>query len=202
MNINRLLLIQDNTLVQNFYRDRLERAGFIVQSVSTVEEGLRRMGSALPDVVVLDPLLPEGDAAQSIASVRSLMGASEVPVVVLPTQQRCITEAIEQNKRTRLIEPGGNVAATLITEAAGLAHVKMADLAEMTANSEPDERWRTAALNAAPAAVAAHAADAPLPRARTAIARVPADSPAKRPLFRRPDVASRPERPFASRLGP
>jgi DNA-binding response OmpR family regulator len=155
MNINRLLLIQDNTLVQNFYRDRLERAGFIVQSVATVEEGLRRMGSALPNVVVLDPLLPEGDAAQSIASVRSLMGASDVPVVVLPTQQRCITEAIEQNKRTRLIEPGGNVAATLITEAAGLAHFKMADLAEMTANSEPDERWRTAALNAAPAAVAA-----------------------------------------------
>ncbi len=137
MNINRLLLIQDNTLVQNFYRDRLERAGFIVQSVSTVEEGLRRMGSALPDVVVLDPLLPEGDAAQSIASVRSLMGASEVLIAVLLTQQRCITEAIsEQNKRTRLIEPGGNAASRMITEAAGPRPCQNgAMLVEMTVNS-------------------------------------------------------------------
>ncbi len=156
MNINRLLLIQDNSLLQNFYRDRLERAGFAVQSVASVEEGLRRMGSALPDLVVLDPLLPDGDAAQSISAVRSFSGAAEVPIIVLPTQQRAIAEAIEQDSHTKLIEQTGNTAVGLICAAADIVDRDKLDPGELKnimEGDEPDHIWRSAALNAAPAAV-------------------------------------------------
>jgi DNA-binding response OmpR family regulator len=149
-----LLYIQDNSLVQNFYREKLERAGFAVQSVSSVEEGLRRMENTLPDVVLLDPLLQEGDAVRSIASLRAAKGVGEIPMVVLPTIQRGLAESIEQLGRTKLVEAAGNIVANVLSAAADAVNMKVPDLGEVADDGRPDEGWRRAALNTAPAAVA------------------------------------------------
>ncbi len=154
MNIYRLLFIQDNSLVGNFYREKLEHAGFLVQSVSSLEEGRRKMETTPPDVVVLDPLLPDGEAAESITAIRSERGAETLPIFVLPTQQRVLAEAIEQNAKTHLLQQSGYTPKTLIEAAAGAVEMAVEGLDAVMLNCQPDDRWRRAVLAAAPAAVA------------------------------------------------
>jgi len=154
MNIYRLLYIQDNSLVANYFREKLENAGFMVQSASSVEEGCRKMEAQLPDVIVLDPLLPDGDAPESIISLRAEKGAAELPVFVLPTQQRPVAEAIEQQARTQLLGRNGNIALELIEAAAKVVDMQTGSLGEAAMHCVPDARWRRAVLNAAPGALA------------------------------------------------
>ncbi len=152
MNPRRLLLIQDNSLVQNFYREKLERAGFAVHGVASVEEGIRRMEAAPTDFVVIDPLLPDGEAHQSIEAIRAGKDAGASQIFVLPTQQRFIAEAITQNARTHLLPFEANVAASLVQAAAKAADLELEP--DALRNCEPDDRWRRTVLNAGPAVIA------------------------------------------------
>ena len=66
-----VLLVEDDPLVRGFLADNLIADGFAVVSAETLGEGLRRLGLAPPDLVIVDVGLPDGSGLELVARVRA-----------------------------------------------------------------------------------------------------------------------------------
>ena len=75
-----VLVVEDEPKIAQVARDYLERAGFGVLTAGDGRSALSQARSAKPDLVLLDLGLPDQDGLDVI---RSLRGASRVPIVVL-----------------------------------------------------------------------------------------------------------------------
>src|SRR5690349_13298892 len=76
----RVLLIEDDQAVRDGLEFALRRQGHAVESAATGEEGLVRLRSGPPDIVVLDLMLPGIDGFEVCRRVRA---AGTVPVIML-----------------------------------------------------------------------------------------------------------------------
>jgi two-component system, OmpR family, response regulator MtrA len=75
-----ILLIEDDPLVRRGLQLALCRHGHDVRTAETGEDGLRELRESMPDLVVLDLMLPGIDGFDVCRRVRSV---SEVPVIML-----------------------------------------------------------------------------------------------------------------------
>lgn len=91
MTTTRVLVVDDEAAILRFLKPALETNGYDMSSAGTVAEALRRIASEVPDIVVLDLGLPDGDGKEVIRRVREW---SKVPIVVLSARDREI-EKIE-----------------------------------------------------------------------------------------------------------
>lgn len=87
----RVLVVDDEPAILRFLKPAMEVDGYAIASVGTVAEALKRIASDVPDIVVLDLGLPDGDGKDVIRRVREW---SDVPIVVLSAREREI-EKIE-----------------------------------------------------------------------------------------------------------
>jgi DNA-binding response OmpR family regulator len=78
--VTRVLVVDDDATVAEVVTRYLERDGFTVESVSNGESALTRAALALPDLVVLDLMLPGLDGLDVCRRLRAI-GA--VPVIML-----------------------------------------------------------------------------------------------------------------------
>src|SRR5215471_10497782 len=81
----RTLVIDDETAVLRFLKPALEANSYEMSSAGTVAEGIKRIASDSPDIVLLDLGLPDGDGKDVIKRVREW---SDVPIVVLSARDR------------------------------------------------------------------------------------------------------------------
>lgn len=77
----RVLAIEDNQQFLDLLRQHLEKHGFMVDSATTLADGLTCAGAGGHDAILLDLALPDGDGAQVVAELRR--DRSAVPVLVL-----------------------------------------------------------------------------------------------------------------------
>lgn len=82
---DRVLVIDDDSLLLEAVRYSLERAGYTVDTALTGKEGLRIARDALPDLVILDIGLPDMDG---FAVFRMLRETSSVPIIFLTARDR------------------------------------------------------------------------------------------------------------------
>ena len=75
-----VLVVEDEPKIAQVARDYLERAGFGVLTAGDGRSALSQARTAKPDLVLLDLGLPDQDG---LDVMRSLRGASRVPIVVL-----------------------------------------------------------------------------------------------------------------------
>lgn len=80
--IVQVLVIEDDDDVSLLYRLALEGAGHLVHTAATGREGLRLVGEHLPDVVVLDGMLPDLDGLEVLTSLRAAARTADIPVVM------------------------------------------------------------------------------------------------------------------------
>jgi DNA-binding response OmpR family regulator len=78
----RLLLIEDNSDTRQIYKDVFEREGFDVLSAEDGEEGLSYAQSTLPDVILLDLMLPKISGLDLLELLRSHEETKKLPVVI------------------------------------------------------------------------------------------------------------------------
>ncbi|MEV4641824.1 response regulator transcription factor [Actinoplanes sp. NPDC049548] len=76
----KILLVEDDPLVRRGLQLALCRHGHDVCTAETGEEGLRHVQASMPDLVVLDLMLPDLDGLQVCSRIRSIC---EVPVIML-----------------------------------------------------------------------------------------------------------------------
>ena len=79
----RILFIEDDRLIADMYRMKLEGEGFIVEVAQDGESGARMAIANPPDLVLLDLLLPRLDGIEVLRLLRAERGTRGVPVLIL-----------------------------------------------------------------------------------------------------------------------
>jgi len=79
---NKILIIEDDQVVANIYRNKFSHAGFEVEVASDGKLGFELVRSFRPDAVVLDLMLPKMTGVELMKKIRSEPGFQQLPVVV------------------------------------------------------------------------------------------------------------------------
>jgi DNA-binding response OmpR family regulator len=77
---NRVLVVEDSETERAIIADRLERAGYVVSTASSGDEGVRRLYDLRPDIILLDIVMPGLDGWSTLALIRQI---TNVPVIML-----------------------------------------------------------------------------------------------------------------------
>jgi two-component system phosphate regulon response regulator PhoB len=78
-----ILVVEDEPDVAALVAFQLTHAGFRVRTASTGSEALRAVDTEPPDLIVLDPMLPEISGIEILRTLRSRKETEATPVVVL-----------------------------------------------------------------------------------------------------------------------
>ena len=80
--MKKILIIEDDQIVANVYRNKLSVEGYQAEIASDGETGLKLMRTFKPELIVLDLMLPKMSGVDVIKAVRSEAGFATVPIVV------------------------------------------------------------------------------------------------------------------------
>lgn len=80
-----VLVIDDEMAILRFLKPALEANNYAMSSAGTVADGIRRIASESPDIVLLDLGLPDGDGKDVLRKAREW---SDVPIIVLSARER------------------------------------------------------------------------------------------------------------------
>ncbi|MGB3067215.1 MAG: response regulator transcription factor [Ottowia sp.] len=84
MNTQHLLMIEDDARLAGMVSEYLTQSGFVVTHVLDGESGLAAVQDKLPDLVILDLMLPDIDGLEVCRRLRALPGdVARVPVLML-----------------------------------------------------------------------------------------------------------------------
>lgn len=78
-----VLLVEDDTFLSGMYVKKLNIEGFDVQLASDGEEGLRETKAVLPDIVLLDIVLPKMDGFHVLEGIKKDEKTKKIPVILL-----------------------------------------------------------------------------------------------------------------------
>ena len=93
----RVLLVDDDEVTLMVVSMALEHRGFAVRSVSSGKAALEALSEGLPDVIVLDAMMPDPDGFDTCRTLRGISGCENVPVLMLTglNDEASITRAYE-----------------------------------------------------------------------------------------------------------
>jgi len=78
-----ILVIDDNVQLQIAFKKILTSAGYKVELASDGEEGLQLAGSARPDVILLDMMLPKISGLDVLLTLKKNNATKKIPVIAL-----------------------------------------------------------------------------------------------------------------------
>lgn len=96
--MKKILLVEDSRLLRTMSERVLTRAGYSVVTAADGEEAVRVALERVPDLVLLDMLLPKLSGPEVLRSLRNNPSTSAVPVVVL--------SSLPQSNESRLKKEG------------------------------------------------------------------------------------------------
>lgn len=93
----KIIIIEDDHFFQNFYSLKLKELGYQVEVASNGQEGLEKIKTFLPDLILLDIIMPVMDGFEVLTALKNDPLLSKYPVVVFSTlgQESDIKKAIE-----------------------------------------------------------------------------------------------------------
>jgi len=80
--MKKILIIEDDQIIANIYRNKLAVEGYQVEVTLDGEGGLKLMRTFRPDAIVLDLMLPKMSGVEVIRQIRSETEFSKLPIVV------------------------------------------------------------------------------------------------------------------------
>ncbi|MCE9609338.1 MAG: response regulator [Chthoniobacter sp.] len=178
MTNKRILLVHEDQLLGNMYRERLEHSGFAVEATRSGEAALRAIAERPPDLVVLDAVTPDPAPARLIATLRAGESTRTLPVVVLPTARGQLAEAAQTAGATRVLKRTANPMADLMDAVETTFGLQPAILSK-SLPFRPDQSWITMGLDSAPETITI------LRRSLQALSRDANDTACLRELFQR-----------------
>jgi DNA-binding response OmpR family regulator len=80
-----IIIMEDDTAMAEISTHKLETNGFVVRHAQDGKQGLQLIAEQVPDLVLLDLMMPEMDGFQVLESIRKNPDkkVSELPVIVL-----------------------------------------------------------------------------------------------------------------------
>lgn len=80
--MSKILIVEDDRTLCKLYQDRLQKEGFETQVAYDGQEGLSRIKTFVPDLILLDILLPVIDGFEFLEKMRDYAEGRDIPVVV------------------------------------------------------------------------------------------------------------------------
>jgi len=93
-----ILVVEDSRFLRLANERALVRAGYSVVTAADGEEGLRMAGQNVPDLILLDMMLPKLGGPEVLQALRQEPRTAQVPVIVL--------SSLSQRNEARLKEAG------------------------------------------------------------------------------------------------
>ena len=81
-----ILIIDDSPTDVRVFTTLLERAGHQVVAVSTAEEGIERVRADMPDLVIMDVIMPGMNGFQATRTLTRDPKTQSVPIVMITTE--------------------------------------------------------------------------------------------------------------------
>lgn len=78
-----ILLVEDETLLANLLRQRLEREGFRVLLNRDGEEALKTLRETKPDLILLDIILPKISGFELMETLRADPALERAPIIII-----------------------------------------------------------------------------------------------------------------------
>ena len=91
---NRVVVVDDDKEVQEIVTFALKRNGFEVMVASNGQEFQEMLAICLPDLVILDVMMPGLDGYQLFGSLRKNAATQHVPVIIMTAHAENIYERI------------------------------------------------------------------------------------------------------------
>lgn len=79
----KVLIVDDDKMLTDMYKERLELSGYQVDFCYNGEKGLAKVHQEKPDVVLLDIMMPKANGYAVLASIKSDPSLKDIPVIVL-----------------------------------------------------------------------------------------------------------------------
>ncbi|MEY4731075.1 MAG: hypothetical protein RL681_21 [Candidatus Parcubacteria bacterium] len=79
----KVLLVEDDRFVSSMLKSRLEHDGFVVDQAFDGDEGVQKMRSLRPDLVILDIILPKVSGFEFLERVVSDVELNSIPIMVV-----------------------------------------------------------------------------------------------------------------------
>ena len=83
--VKTIFFIEDSEVELIAYRGSLERAGYCVQSAKDGLEAMRLLHNIIPDLVLLDLLLPRFDGVEVLKYIKADPRLKDVPIIIFST---------------------------------------------------------------------------------------------------------------------
>lgn len=84
----KVLIVEDDRDIQYLYKLKLEREGFEVSVAADGTQGLRLAEEVVPDIMLVDLLLPEMSGTDMLAAIREHIWGSGIRVLILTNISR------------------------------------------------------------------------------------------------------------------
>jgi len=79
----KILLIEDDHFLSKIYQNRLTSEGFEVTIALEGEDGLAKIKSLAPDLILLDLVLPKKDGFEILSEMKMDQRLKKIPVIIL-----------------------------------------------------------------------------------------------------------------------
>ena len=94
----KVLLVEDSKFLRLANERALSKAGFLVSTAADGEEALRVANEKLPDIILLDMMIPKISGPEVLKSLKVTAATKDIPVVVLTS--------LSQKNEEKLIHEG------------------------------------------------------------------------------------------------
>lgn len=80
--MKKVLVVEDDQFLANAYRIKLSKSNFEVKIVSDGVEALKTMEEFIPDVVLLDLIMPNMDGFETLEKMKANDKLKSIPVII------------------------------------------------------------------------------------------------------------------------
>ncbi len=98
----KILMVDDNPVIQRLYRRIFENAGYDVQEAYSGEECLKSVAERVPDIILMDIILPDTDGKVVAQQINGQEKMRDVPIIFVTN-----TLSAEKDKGYETITVGG-----------------------------------------------------------------------------------------------
>lgn len=81
--MKKILIIEDEKILSEMYRFKFEKEGYSVLTAMDVAEGLKIAEKEIPDLIILDILLPKESGLNFLEKRKNIKSIAEIPVIVM-----------------------------------------------------------------------------------------------------------------------
>lgn len=102
-----ILLVDDEPNLRELLRHMLELGGFEVVEAENGVDGLEKAAICLPDIIILDVMMPFMDGVTMCKELRAMPEFAELPVIMLSgkTQLQAVEEGLAAGANQYLCKP-------------------------------------------------------------------------------------------------